>query len=90
MPMTSKQNSGYLVLASGKEGNSFAPTSAPQSVESQKTGIGRQILLGGPQSRSWIIVRFQANVVVEIAIDQSIAKTRETPAALPGLSFISG
>ncbi len=37
-----------------------------------------------------IIVRFQANVAIEIAIDQSIARTRETPAALPGFSFISG
>jgi hypothetical protein len=47
MLMTSKQNPGYLVLASAKEGNSFAPTSAPQSVGSPKTGIWRQVLLGG-------------------------------------------
>jgi hypothetical protein len=31
--MTSKPSPGYLALASGKEGNSLAPTSAPQSVE---------------------------------------------------------
>jgi hypothetical protein len=30
MSMTSKQNPGYRALASGKEGNLIAPTSAPQ------------------------------------------------------------
>jgi hypothetical protein len=30
MPMTSNRILGYRALASGKEGNSLAPTSAPQ------------------------------------------------------------